>query len=480
MKYLLLTIGLFISIFLVAQKVYQPLSATSSSSAVLQAVNKRFQSDLTKLPKKHTKDFKEIYQKRYDNLVRNIKRGLYLEDKTVHNYFNTILQNIINANTDIPFRDIRLLISRSAIPNASCIGEGTLVLNLGLITRLENESQIAFVICHELAHYKRNHVNKAIRKHVNTMNSKKTQKELKRLSKLEFNKYEKGMALLKTLTYDSKRHSRLHEVEADSIGLFYMMKTSYDVSEAVRCLEILDEIDSDKYNYPTDLKKYFNATEYPFKARWLKKETFITMDDSSNESEFNSDSLKTHPDCQKRIISVKRQLKGKSTGNRKKALQSEQWLADFILDSDYEIVERSYRSGNLGYCFYYTLQLLELYPDDIYLNTIIGKCLNAYRLARLNHEGSNYVPPASNDDSDDAYNQIVLFLNNLRTRDIAKLGYYFMANKNPKFLKEETFLYYLYLHAKAAKKIEQTQQLVAQYNQQFPEGKYKDEVKVPK
>jgi len=37
-----------------------------------------------------------------------------------------------------------------------------MVFNIGLFRRLENDDQIAFILCHELAHFTEDHVNESV------------------------------------------------------------------------------------------------------------------------------------------------------------------------------------------------------------------------------------------------------------------------------------------------------------------------------
>ena len=442
---------------------FQPYSTTSEKSLVLTSINFRYAKDLKRLPSKHGKEIKKVYEERYEYLVEQIENGHYIEDETVSLYFQNILQHIIESNPKLKHREVRLLISRSSAPNASCIGEGTLVLNIGLINRLENESQLAFVICHELAHYTRNHVNRSIIKSVNVLHSKKTQKELSKISKLKYNRTDRATQLLKTIAYDKRRHGREHEEEADSIGLSFLKNTKYDVNEAVSLLKVLDKIDEEKYKNGVNFKKWFNHPDYPFRDRWLEKEDFIQMKVADEDEDFSSDSLKTHPDCSKRIQSLGRQLKDFSNPEQSVFIQNKQWLNDFITATDFEMIQRNYDYGNLALSFYYTLQLLEKYPENVYLYNMIGQCFESYREARLIHEGSLYVPIASNT-SESNYNQMLLFLNNLRTRELSKVAYYFMNQHKDKFMSDKSFLYTYMKHTKMLKKEDEAKALLEIYN----------------
>ncbi len=195
-----------------AQMGYQPLEDDEKfTESILTKMDKRYEADIKKVKGDFKKEIKEEYKKRYEKLHTKMANGHFHSNPKITGYFDRILNDILEANPVLAKRDIRLLISRYYWPNASCHGEGTIVLNLGLINRLENESQVAFVLCHELAHDYLNHVNKAIRKQVRKLNSKTTKKKLKKIAKSNYNTYEQAEKLLKSLTFDMRKHSRLHE-----------------------------------------------------------------------------------------------------------------------------------------------------------------------------------------------------------------------------------------------------------------------------
>jgi Zn-dependent protease with chaperone function len=173
---------------------------------------------------------------------------------------------------------------------------------MGLFEKLDNESQAAFVLCHELSHFYLNHSENSIRKYVNTLNSKEVQQDLKRIKNSEFKKREELEKLVKNITFNSRRHSRDHEAEADSMAIEFMRNTKFDLHESLTTLALLDSIDTDTLKTDLCLKKMFNSKEYPFKNKWIAKEEGLLGGHAElNEDESLADSLKTHPDCKARI-----------------------------------------------------------------------------------------------------------------------------------------------------------------------------------
>ena len=77
----------------------------------------------------------------------------YINDE-ITSYLEGMIQKIDPDNN--PESGIyRVLLSRSSIPNAFCTVDGTVIVNIGLIGLMENESQLAGVLAHEISHFKK-------------------------------------------------------------------------------------------------------------------------------------------------------------------------------------------------------------------------------------------------------------------------------------------------------------------------------------
>lgn len=79
-------------------------------------------------------------------------------------------------------------------------------------------------------------------------------------------------ALIEKFSFSSSRHSRYHESEADSMAVELLSNTSFAVSGAVTCLNLLDTIDEERFDTESFLTTLFNNVSYPFKKRWIEKE----------------------------------------------------------------------------------------------------------------------------------------------------------------------------------------------------------------
>jgi len=392
------------------------------------------------LGKEHKKDYKEIYETRFQGVEELLKSSTTVTEPIAHNYLAFILKKIVDANPELSKLDVRLIFTRDSWPNAYSIGEGTLAVNAGLMMFFENEAQLAFTICHELAHLYLDHSNKDIRKTIEFINSEELKKETKKLSKQEYGVGKKYDELIKKITFTNRRHNRDAEAEADMQALRFMKNTGYDCNEARRCLQILDKIDDTTIYKQVNAEEIFGFSEYPFKKKWIQKETSIFAGMSADESTLSKvekDSLKTHPDCIKRIVLLEDSIKatpgGKlffTDGQVFKKLQKE-----FIV----EMTEQRYRNGNLAYHLYMCLQLLQKPEYEHYAAYAIVRCLNKLYESQKNHALGLVTDKESRTYPAD-YNLILRMLDRLRLDEIAHLSFYFSRKYTEKLSAYEEFI----------------------------------------
>jgi Zn-dependent protease with chaperone function len=386
-----------------------------------EALNKKKQI-FDNLKKENNKDYKEAYNSMFEMVEDLLISPRAITSAIADNYIKTIAGKIINANTELKDLDVRIVFSRDYIPNAYSIGDGTIAFNAGLFVYLKNEAEMAFVLCHELAHYYLAHSQKKIEQHIELINSDSLKKEIKRIAKQEYRAGEQMEKLLRTFAFNSRRHSRNKEEEADRVGLHFLKNTGYSGKGFITVMELLDKIDDTAYFNTLNLPKILSLPTYPFKEKWIKKESIIfgamNPDDTPGLSIQEKDSLKTHPDCYKRINMLRREAE-EITGTFFSVDEKlfERLKKDFIP----EVVEAVFNDGNLSFNLYLCLQMLQegLYqPLAIYS---IARDLNIIYKYQKNHELGLMLDTENRKFKDD-YNQLLRMLYRLRLSEIAEIN----------------------------------------------------------
>jgi Zn-dependent protease with chaperone function len=381
---------------------------------------------INSLAKENKDDYKKIYENRFKEIEELLTSSRSLTAPAAHNYLQSIVQKIITANPELKGMELRVVFSRDWWPNAYSMGEGTIAVNAGLLVFLDNEAELVFILCHELSHYYLDHSGKAIKKYVETVNSEDLQKELKRLSKEVFRVNEQLGKLTQSVVFDSRKHSRSNEAEADLQAFRFMKNTGYDCNAIISTLQLLDKVDDSSLLKPLNIEQAFSFNEYAFKKKWIQKESAIFSqlgEEDSPVSKNEEDSLKTHPDCSKRISFLQDSIK--ATGNSGKLFQVNELLfkqlrKDFIA----EITERCYNGNNLSRNLYYSLQLLqtgENIPMAVYS---VSRCLNELYEKQQQHKLGLAIDNESKRFPED-YNLLLRLLAKIRLDEIASINYYF-------------------------------------------------------
>lgn len=383
---------------------------------------------IASLEKENRDEFKEVYSDRFKMICSLMTSQRIVTESVAYNYLQTIFAKIVAVNPELKNMAVRLFFTRDWWPNASSLGEGTIVINAGLFIRLKNEAELAYVLCHELAHLYLDHSNQSIKKNVSNINSEEFKKEIRRLKRKEYGVNAEIENLLKRLAFNSRQHSREHETEADLQAMKFLRSTQFSMSGSITCLQMLDTVDDSAFYGKLDISRLLNFKSYPFNEKWIKNESSIfgqMKEDASGLSQKERDSLRTHPDCNKRIAAILPLISGKKDNQF------------FLVDSSLfihlqsrlsiEIIEQLYREENFTLFMYFALGLLKTNQERPYAIYSLTRALNSMYTAQLNHRIGLVTDKESRSQSQD-YNLICRMVDRLRLKELAEMNYYLCQN----------------------------------------------------
>ncbi|MBL0742977.1 M48 family metallopeptidase [Chryseolinea lacunae] len=422
-------------------------------------------------PSKEVSNYiKELYDKRANFVIDQFNEDYILTDETLSPYLQSVLNNIYAANPALP-RETKVYAHRSEAVNAMSYGEGTIAFTLGLLSRMETEAQVAFVLCHELAHYHTHHSDLKAAEVARFLFDPETKKKVKEIEKNEFGQYTRLTKLVGSFGMSITRHGRDKEFEADSLALRYYLNTTYDLQAPVRTLEILDSADVEPFRTNLDLRKHFDFKAYPFKERWLTYAPSNTW--HANE---DADSLHTHPSCTRRIVAIKRQLLTAQGANRKAIDYGTEQSDAMRRRSEFEIAVSRYHFGNYGRGLFLYLALAERYPENAYVHAMIGQGLYQLYWYQKNHELGKVLslPDARFEENYDRY---LSFVHTLRLMELASLSYYYSSTQRERFGVQEDLLYACWLSSKTEVSQSDPGKIKTEYIANFPQGRYLSKMK---
>ena len=383
-------------------------SQTSINQAVLEVGMSR----------KIRNQFEEMYLDNKKDFISLIDKGVFFESKNYSSLFETIFERLKNNNSELASSNIKLLLAFSDESNAYNNGENIVVINLPLIRDLKNEYQLAFVISHEIAHQKLNHVHEGIVKRLNKYNSEELLQKTKSIDKQKFNKGALASELMKNLVYGDRRESRKKEIAADSLGYLYFSKAYPNFNlQAVESLKILKNIDvaTDSLN-KSDFIKIFNSQNLKFNEEWLKSDLVNNYNYQKDKKKFDVDSLRTHPDCDVRISLLTTTFKIKSIPQKIESGTYEESKKEI----DKEYVFGLYFLEEYGKSLYHSLLKYKQDLGDTYYRNMIYENLIKLREYRMNYTLNKYLE-TENPNFSEGYNQFLNFIRNLRRNELNEL-----------------------------------------------------------
>jgi hypothetical protein len=312
------------------------------------------------------------------------------------------------------------------------------MLTVGLLARINSESELAFILSHELAHDEREHVQQRIIRTLELTLAKKNESEFKKLFGNADDAYIKEVQEYKRLIYGASTYSRQKEVEADSLGFIFFSNAGYEQSHIMAVMNMLDSAQAPIFDRP-DFFQPLNFGKYPFQEHWLKKRLSVyTRKPATGSVLFDLDSMETHPDMQIRKTALQRYIQPWNTGED---LTDDHLFYEVRRLSQFQTVENAYMSAKYDQSLYYIIQLLHEYPNESYLVSRAGKILLTLSLAKDDNTFEYYVTKYSGHYGE-RLRQVNTFLHNIAKEELLELAYHFM-NVQKNFDTENPSHYYL-------------------------------------
>lgn len=178
------------------------------------------------------------------------RQAKIVDDPIIAEYVNRVGQNLVrNSDVKVP---VSIKVLETDEPNAMALPGGFFFVNTGLLKLAQNESEVAGVMGHELAHIAARHATRQM-----------TRAGIVNLATIPMMILGGGWAmygiyqasnLLIPMTF--LKFSREFESEADRLGLQYMYKAGYDPNGFVDMFERLESMEKRK---PGTISKMFTS-----------------------------------------------------------------------------------------------------------------------------------------------------------------------------------------------------------------------------
>ncbi|MEO5644829.1 MAG: M48 family metallopeptidase [Bacteroidia bacterium] len=202
------------------------------------------------------------------NLCQAIaKSGRLMINDTLSSYANRILDILLKDNPALR-KELCVYFYYSPGSNAVTLDNGMIIIELGLMAHVKNEAQLAFILAHEVCHYRESHFLKSLR-------------------------YAKDLTEEEDPLQAVLNYSRELEQEADSLGFEMYKSSGYALSEAVTVFDMLgaSEMAEEQISFTP---RVFEEGFYRFPPDYLLDSLFAVENTDYDEK------ASTHPSCENR------------------------------------------------------------------------------------------------------------------------------------------------------------------------------------
>ncbi len=279
------------------------------------------------------------------------------------------MTEFVNDVADELLKDDQLLrdklhffVLKSHVPNAYTTHNGIVVVTVGLISRMENESQLAVILAHEIQHFVKNH-------------SLKQYKEVKKTIADSRRNYGGDLESRLKKLY---RFSKEQEYEADQLGYEMLKKSKYDLSEGIFVFDMLKFTEYPFLETSMSLENFekpqfkFPVTLYEDIQKQLKSAK--EFDDKTDRDE-NDEETSTHPSLDKRIDQLKVLVDKKDYAGNQKFIVGEKEFKYIQKISRHELLVLYLKRADFGRSFYLSKVVELLYGKSIFLDRVAAMSL---------------------------------------------------------------------------------------------------------
>lgn len=268
---------------------------------------------------------------------------------------------------------------KSSDVNAFCTGQGMIFVNVGLIAQLQDESQLAYILSHEMVHYIREH-NLEVLTRDHRKDAKKTDKE------------DEIWESDKTLRLFMKYHNRSHamETEADTIGLLRFYLNAGYTTDLDGVFDVLQysELPFDEIPFDTN---YFNGSRYK-----VPHICFLDSVKSISSRDDYDDSKSSHPNIKKRRECVANILERYSKGGETYIVTTPEYFDQIRTLARFECIRMDLIGANYANAFYSCYLLQQTMPDNMYIEK--ARLQAIYGITKYkNYQSASSITPSYND-----------------------------------------------------------------------------------
>jgi len=454
-------ITIFFAFFLMARlygqsENYTPLQVDDNGAKALSEVITRSYKSILPPDVKTGINKTQLYRDCDLELKDIFRRGNVLYGDTLSNYVASVALKL-SALRPVLKGAYHIYILKTTEPNAFSYPDGSILVTMGLLARLRSESQLAFVLGHEMGHLLKKHGEKEFEKEYNL------EKDFKMATIGNDNSFRVLM-----------HYSQEYEMEADAVGVELMAGAGYNPNESIKAQSIIEKDDTFENYVKIDLKKYFNSPDFNIDSIKKTSSSDSRVSVFSHQVDFSTDGPddkhSTHPDLDKRLIAMK-EIISNMQGTIPQPVQDSTTYTHIRYIAKMEDIQIAFNEGDYTESLYLSLHALDQNPKNKYLYLMVAR--NILWLA--NYEENDVLNEAikgQNNMYGRHYKEVEKFIESLSPTDFKKLAYSYIKSHYQAGGKDEELAFYMAYIAEFYLGPGISNFYYTQYLKTFPQGKY--------
>lgn len=366
--------------------------------------------------KKQKKLFQKFWASSEYEISRILRSGDVSFGDPVTQYLNEIKDKLLKNDKDLA-KQIRIYLVKSPIVNAFATQQGILFINAGLVARAKTEADLAFVISHEIIHFREDHVLNAF-----------YERDAIDRKKGEY----KGLYILEQIDIKIKGRKR-NEFYADQKGLELFLKSEYNVQGISNTLNLLHN------NYIPWEEQKIDDDFLALENYKIPQPFFRPKLDPLDTNENYFDQTHSHPNIYKRrkildsLIAVNGVDESKSL-----FVISEEKFNQVKVYCQFETLFQEIKNGYFGDALYNIDVLKKDFPDNKFLDRSFAKALYGISVFKL----YDHFPAVARSytKAEGASQQVHYLLRQMSARQFSSLSLAHLYSLSKKYPEEDLYL----------------------------------------
>lgn len=294
----------------------------------------KIEEDLTKsendLSLNKKKDFLKDIHYGIDELLHS---GTVIFGDPVSLYTESIADKLLVNESELRSK-LRFYTIKSNEINALSTDQGIIFVTTGLISQLINEAQLAFILAHEITHYKEKHV---------------------------VERFELTHKKLNLKIQDLSSYSKENEFEADRLAIKWYNEAGYSKEELISTFDVLlySYLPFEEIDFPIS---YFNSNNYKIPASSFYAEKFGIIAEENYDDELSS-----HPNIKKRKIKLEDEISKFSKWGNFQYLNEKEKFENIQNICRFETIRSNIQDFQYVKALYSIFILEQSFPNSIFL-----------------------------------------------------------------------------------------------------------------